>query len=42
MTEKRKKTPEQNVWGLFGKIAAFVGGLVVGSLVIGEIGGKKH
>lgn len=42
MTEKPKKTPERNVWGLFGKIVSFVGGLVVGSLIIGEIGGKKH
>lgn len=41
MTEKKKPTPEQNVWGLFGKVAAFIGGLVVGSIMLGDVG-KKH
>lgn len=41
MKEAKKPTPEQNIWGLFGKVASFIGGVVVGSLFIGDIG-KKH
>ncbi len=43
MTKKEQaKTPEKNMWGLFGKVAAFIGGVVLGSVIAGDISGKHH
>jgi hypothetical protein len=40
MTKENPKKPEQNVWGLFGKVAGFIGALVVGSIFIDGMGKK--
>lgn len=40
MTKEQSKKPEQNVWDLLVKAAAFLGAVVVGSIFLDKVGKK--